>query len=84
MYASEPPKSLSVGLYFLAMNVCKIFLNPDNRHRTSQVEINRQASLRLISGQAICGKNLVERSTDCLRVDRLPQDGGLILGRHGG
>ena len=74
IYASDLPKSPSVGLYFLAMNVVKKNLTLDSRHRISQVDINRRTSLK--AGN-MWGKPRGE-------TDRLPQDGGLILGRHGG
>ena len=66
-----------VFIFYLQMYVKKILIL-DSHHRTSQVETNRQASLRLSSGQGICREN------SCGEPDRLPQDGELILGQHGG
>jgi hypothetical protein len=64
IYASDHPKLLPVGLCFLAMNVCKKFFWP-------LIAIIKPLRLREKDGQRsrqeICGKNLVERPTDCLR-----------------
>jgi len=66
-----------VFIFYLQMYVKKNLIL-DSHHRTSQVETNRQASLRLSSGQGICRENYRGEP------DRLPQDGELILGQHGG
>ena len=66
-----------VFIFYLQWYV-KFFLILDSNYRSSQVETNRQASLRLSSGQGICRKNYRGEP------DRLPQDGELILGQHGG
>jgi len=60
-----------VFIFYLQWYV-KFFLILDSNYRSSQVETNRQASLRLSSGQGICRKNY--RGDP----DRLPQDGELI------
>ena len=60
-----------VFIFYLQIYV-KIFLTLDSHHRTSQVKTNRQAAIRLGSGQEICRKN--SRG----EPDRLPQDGELI------
>jgi len=66
-----------VFIFYLQMYVKKILIL-DSNYRSSQVETNRQASLRLSSGQGICRENYRGEP------DRLPQDGELILGQHGG
>jgi len=58
-------------IFYLQMYVKKILIL-DSHHRTSQVKTNRQAAIRLGSGQEICRKN--SRG----EPDRLPQDGELI------
>ena len=64
-------------IFYLQMYVKKILIL-DSNYRSSQVETNRQASLRLSSGQGICRKN------SCGEPDRLPQDGELIWPAWGG